>query len=69
MSDDGSDRNLSQWADKEIFSSHGQMDVESESDGGRTLIASFSDDIWGTMRTQWLLRCCIAKGCQSCCRL
>lgn len=53
MSDDGSDRNLSQWVDKEIFSSGGHMDVESESDGGRSLVARFRNDTWGEMRTAW----------------
>lgn len=34
MADDGSDRDLAQWADREIFSSHGHMDVTKESAGG-----------------------------------
>jgi hypothetical protein len=29
MSDDGSDRELRQWADREIFDSHGHLEVES----------------------------------------
>ncbi|MEU3755611.1 nuclear transport factor 2 family protein [Streptomyces olivoreticuli] len=53
MSDDGADRDLAQWADKEIFSSHGHMDIESEEDGGRSLIARYSNDTWGAMRTRW----------------
>ncbi|MBT2386372.1 nuclear transport factor 2 family protein [Streptomyces sp. ISL-11] len=53
MSDDGSDRELGTWADKEIFSSGGHMDVESESDDGRTLVASYRNDTWGEMRTRW----------------
>ena len=28
MSDDGSDRDLADWTDREIFSSHGHMDVD-----------------------------------------
>ncbi|MFF2192606.1 nuclear transport factor 2 family protein [Streptomyces sp. NPDC058157] len=53
MSDDGSDRDVSDWADREIFSSNGHMDVESESDGGRALVADYRNDTWGAMRTAW----------------
>ncbi|GAA1254403.1 hypothetical protein GCM10009665_51330 [Kitasatospora nipponensis] len=53
MSDDGSDRDLAQWTDKEIFSVRGHMDVQSESDGGRALVATFRNDTWGEMRTAW----------------
>ncbi|MFC1437403.1 nuclear transport factor 2 family protein [Streptacidiphilus sp. N1-10] len=53
MSDDGSDRDLDQWIDKEIFSSRGHMEVQTESDGGRALIANFRNETWGEMRTAW----------------
>ncbi|GGR28400.1 nuclear transport factor 2 family protein [Streptomyces netropsis] len=53
LSDDGSDRDLQQWIDKEIFTSGGHIDVQSESDGGRSLIADFRNDTWGQMRTAW----------------
>ncbi|WP_035846931.1 hypothetical protein [Kitasatospora azatica] len=53
MSDDGSDRDLYDWIDREIFSSHGHMEVQTESDGGRALIASFRNETWGEMRTTW----------------
>lgn len=53
LSDDGSDRDLRQWIDKEIFSSGGHIDVRSESDGGLSLIADFRNDTWGEMRTAW----------------
>ncbi|WP_216216826.1 nuclear transport factor 2 family protein [Amycolatopsis aidingensis] len=53
MSDDGTDRNLDSWVDQEIFSAEGRMDVESESDDGRALIARFTNSSWGTMRTRW----------------
>ncbi|MWA10798.1 nuclear transport factor 2 family protein [Streptomyces sp. BA2] len=53
MSDDGSDRNVAEWADREIFSSNGHMDVENESDGGRALIVNYRNDTWGEMRTKW----------------
>ncbi|MFF8648340.1 nuclear transport factor 2 family protein [Streptomyces griseoluteus] len=63
MSDDGSDRDLNDWAEREIFSSNGHMDVESESDGGRSLVASYRNDTWGEMRTAW--RFTVSDGCVS----
>jgi hypothetical protein len=53
MSDDGTERNLEEWVDREIFSSNGHMDVESESDDGRSLVAEYSNSTWGAMRTRW----------------
>ncbi|MCC9310787.1 nuclear transport factor 2 family protein [Kitasatospora sp. RB6PN24] len=53
MSDDGSDRELEAWIDREIFDSHGHMEVQSESDGGRALVANFRNETWGEMRTAW----------------
>jgi hypothetical protein len=53
MSDDGSDRDLASWADREIFSVHGHMEVESAAGGGASLIAAFRNDTWGDMRTRW----------------
>jgi hypothetical protein len=53
MSDDGSDRDLEEWVDREIFSSDGRMEVESESDDGRSLTANYTNSTYGTMRTAW----------------
>jgi len=53
MTDDGSPRDLAEWTDREIFSSNGHMDVQSESDGGRALIADYRNDTYGEMRTAW----------------
>ncbi|MER5503474.1 MULTISPECIES: nuclear transport factor 2 family protein [unclassified Streptomyces] len=53
MSDDDTDRALSLWAEKEIFSSNGRMDVESVSADGRTLIATYTNSTWGAMHTRW----------------
>ncbi|MGW3171994.1 nuclear transport factor 2 family protein [Streptomyces sp. NPDC001153] len=53
MADDGSDRDLAEWIDREIFSSHGHMEVDNESAGGRALIARYRNDTWGEMRTKW----------------
>ncbi|MFF5445275.1 nuclear transport factor 2 family protein [Streptomyces sp. NPDC012888] len=60
MSDDGSDRDLQEWIDKEIFDSSGHMDVQTESDGGRALVVNYRNDTWGEMRTAW--RFTIAPG-------
>jgi hypothetical protein len=53
MSDDGADRDLAEWAEREIFSSHGHLRVVSARDGGRSLIAAYRNDTWGEMRTRW----------------
>ncbi|MEV6956582.1 nuclear transport factor 2 family protein [Streptomyces sp. NPDC051183] len=53
MSDDGSDRDLHDWIDREIFDSGGHMDVQKETDGGRALVVDYRNDTWGEMRTAW----------------
>ena len=53
MSDDGTDRDLAVWAEREIFSSNGHMDIEDVSPDGRTLTATYSNGTWGSMRTRW----------------
>ena len=53
MSDDGSERDLEEWVDREIFSSDGRMEVESQSDDGRSLIVNYTNSTYGTMRTAW----------------
>jgi hypothetical protein len=53
MADDGSDRNLQEWVDREIFSSDGRMEVDSQSDDGRSLVVSYTNSTYGTMRTDW----------------
>ncbi|MFB6890713.1 nuclear transport factor 2 family protein [Kitasatospora sp. NPDC056327] len=53
MADDGSDRDLGQWIDREIFTVRGHMDVQTESAGGRALVANFTNETWGEMRTAW----------------
>ncbi|MET8767431.1 nuclear transport factor 2 family protein [Streptomyces sp. NPDC004658] len=54
MSDDGTDRDLRAWAEREIFSSNGRMDVEDVSADGRTLMATYTNSTWGSMRTRWV---------------
>ncbi|WP_333772820.1 nuclear transport factor 2 family protein [Streptomyces sp. IBSBF 3136] len=53
MADDGSDRDLADWIDQEIFSTHGHLEVDNESNGGRALVARYRNDTWGEMRTRW----------------
>jgi ketosteroid isomerase-like protein len=53
MSDDGNERDLQSWIDREIFTSDGRMRVESASEDGRDLVAAFRNDTWGEMRTAW----------------
>jgi hypothetical protein len=53
MSDDGSDRDLMEWVDREIFTTRGHMDIIEESDDGLDLIADYRNDTWGSMRTSW----------------
>jgi hypothetical protein len=53
MSDDGSERDLTEWVDREIFSSNGHMEVESQSDDGRSLTVTYTNSTSGEMRTVW----------------
>jgi hypothetical protein len=53
MSDDGSERDLAEWTEREIFASNGHMEVESESIDGLSLVANYSNSTWGQMRTTW----------------
>ncbi len=56
MSDDGSERDLAAWTEKEIFSpqANGRMEVVEASDDGRSLVVDYTNDTWGTMRTRWI---------------
>ena len=54
LSDDGTDRNLHEWIDREIFDAGGHMEVETQSADGRSLAATFRNDVWGEMHTRWL---------------
>ena len=53
MPDDGTDRDVAQWVDRKIFSSHGHLEVISATDGGRSLVAAYRNATWGQMRTRW----------------
>ncbi|MEV0839566.1 nuclear transport factor 2 family protein [Actinocatenispora sera] len=53
MSDDGTDRDLREWTEREIFTSNGTMAVESESDDGLDLLVRYTNSTWGAMNTRW----------------
>lgn len=53
LSDDGTERDLVTWVDREIFDSNGHLDVETATDESRSLVARYRNDTYGTMRTTW----------------
>ncbi|WP_274557795.1 nuclear transport factor 2 family protein [Streptomyces spiramyceticus] len=53
MSDDGTERDLAEWTEREIFSSGGHMDVEAQKAGGLSLVVRYRNETWGEMRTAW----------------
>ncbi|WP_103501648.1 MULTISPECIES: hypothetical protein [Streptomyces] len=53
MADDGTERDLTAWADREIFGAKGHLEVEEVTDGGRNLTATYSNSVWGGLRTRW----------------
>ncbi|NBH08780.1 nuclear transport factor 2 family protein [Amycolatopsis sp. SID8362] len=53
MSDDGTERDLGEWTEREIFSSHGHLEVESATGDGREFVANYANSTWGAMRTRW----------------
>jgi len=53
MTDDGSPRDVAQWADREIFGANGRFDVRREEPGGLGMLVKYSNDTWGAMDTRW----------------
>jgi hypothetical protein len=53
VADVGTERDLAEWVEREIFSSHGRMEVESESADGLSVTARYHNDIWGDIDTAW----------------
>lgn len=56
LSDDGTDRDLRDWIDREIFSANGSLAVESADADGMGMIARYRNDTWGQMSTRWRFR-------------
>jgi len=48
LTDDGTERELSDWIDREIFTVNGH-----EEDQGLRLYARYRNDTWGAMSTVW----------------
>jgi hypothetical protein len=53
MTDDGTERDLGEWVDREIFASNGRMQIESEDEEGRHLMVTYSNSTWGAVNTEW----------------
>lgn len=53
LSDDGTERDPTEWVDREIFDANGHLDVVSQSADGRSLVADYRNDTYGQMRTAW----------------
>lgn len=53
LTDDGTPRELTDWIDREIFSSNGHLTVEREDENGLRLLARYRNDTWGEMSTFW----------------
>lgn len=52
LTDDGDPQPLAAWADREIFTARGRLEVEREEDDGLSLTGRFRSDRWD-MRTYW----------------
>ncbi|WP_370971543.1 nuclear transport factor 2 family protein [Amycolatopsis sp. cg9] len=53
MSDDGTERDLGEWTEREIFASQGHLEVVTAEDDGRKFVADYANSTWGAMRTRW----------------
>jgi len=53
LTDDGNQRTLTDWINREIFSVHGHLTVEREEEQGLCLRARYRNDTWGEMSTFW----------------
>ena len=53
LTDDGTERTVGDWIDREIFTVNGHMTVDREEDHGLRLYARYRNDTWGAMSTVW----------------
>jgi hypothetical protein len=53
MSDDGTEQDVDDWAEREIFAANGRMDVQSQDEEGRSLLVTYTNDTYGAMHTRW----------------
>lgn len=53
LSDDGRQRDLTDWIDREIFTVNGHFTVTKAADDGLSMRVTFRNDTWGEMSTFW----------------
>jgi hypothetical protein len=53
LTDDGTQRDLAEWIDREIFTVNGHFAVEREEPDGLAMRVRFRNDTWGEMSTFW----------------
>ncbi|MFD1937746.1 MULTISPECIES: nuclear transport factor 2 family protein [Nonomuraea] len=53
MSDDGSERDLEGWIDREIFDADGHFRIQSQDPDGLTMLVRFTNSTYGAMNTRW----------------
>jgi hypothetical protein len=53
LTDDGEARPFAEWAHREIFDNHAQLEVTDEEEEGMHLAGPFHSDQWGTFLTVW----------------
>lgn len=53
LSDDGRQRQLTDWIDREIFTVNGHFTVEKAQEDGLSMRVRYRNDTWGEMSTFW----------------
>ncbi|GAB3644610.1 nuclear transport factor 2 family protein [Glycomyces tarimensis] len=53
LTDDGSERDLAEWSETNLFEANARLTPTRESMGGSRLIVEVHDDKWGEMTTYW----------------
>ena len=56
LTDGGTPRQLTDWIDREIFSSNGHVVVDREDEDGLRIFTRYRNDTWGEMCTFWRFR-------------
>ena len=53
LSDDGTQRKLTDWIDREIFTANGHFTLQDADEDGLSMRVRFRNDTWGEMSTYW----------------
>ncbi|MCH7232636.1 hypothetical protein L0U85_17520 [Glycomyces sp. L485] len=53
LTDDGVERDLSEWSEANLFEANARLIPTREAMGGSRLIVEINDDKWGEMTTYW----------------